>query len=112
MDDLQQEPFLKGGGRVRVPGLGMLARLKGIPVWVDLQEDITERCQAEEKISWLARHDALYHGHDAPEISDADYDALKRRALDIEERFPSLVRGVMRKPLDMRDLAARVSAWL
>ena len=27
--------------------------------WVDLQEDTTERCQAEEKISWLARHDAL-----------------------------------------------------
>ena len=27
--------------------------------WVDLQEDITERVQAEEKISWLARHDAL-----------------------------------------------------
>jgi len=41
VDDLQQEPFLKGGGRVRIPGLGMLARLKGIPVWVDLQENIT-----------------------------------------------------------------------
>lgn len=27
--------------------------------WVDLQEDITERCQAEERISWLARHDTL-----------------------------------------------------
>ena len=27
--------------------------------WVDLQEDITERRQAEEKIAWLARHDAL-----------------------------------------------------
>ena len=27
--------------------------------WVDLQEDITERVQAEEKISWLARHDVL-----------------------------------------------------
>jgi len=38
----------------------------------------------------LARHDALYHGQDAPEISDADYDALKARALAIEARFPEL----------------------
>jgi len=27
--------------------------------WVDLQEDITEKRHAEQKISWLARHDAL-----------------------------------------------------
>lgn len=38
----------------------------------------------------LARHDALYHTEDAPEISDAEYDALKRRALEIESRFPEL----------------------
>ena len=27
--------------------------------WVDLQEDITEKCQAEQKITWLARHDTM-----------------------------------------------------
>ena len=27
--------------------------------WVDIQEDITEKRQAEQKIDWLARHDAL-----------------------------------------------------
>ena len=43
--------------------------------WVDLQEDITERRQAEEKISWLARHDALteipnrFHFHEQLEAS-------------------------------------------
>ena len=40
----------------------------------------------------LARANAAYHTEDAPEISDADYDSLKRRNAEIEERFPDLKR--------------------
>ena len=40
----------------------------------------------------LSRHDLAYHQQDAPTISDAEYDALKRRNLAIEARFPGLIR--------------------
>jgi len=38
----------------------------------------------------IARHDALYYQHDAPELPDADYDALRRRNAALEARFPDL----------------------
>jgi len=45
----------------------------------------------KDLIAEIKRHDALYHTNDAPEISDAQYDALRRELTDIEVRHPELV---------------------
>jgi DNA ligase (NAD+) len=39
----------------------------------------------------IARHDRLYYQSDAPEITDASYDALRLRLFAVEARFPALV---------------------
>ena len=58
--------------------------------------DTLTEAQALEELTALAdalaAHDIRYHQQDDPTISDADYDALKRRNLEIEARFPHLIR--------------------
>lgn len=55
-----------------------------------------DRAQAKAELARLARLIAranrAYHTEDAPEISDADYDAAKRRNAAIEARFGDLKR--------------------
>ena len=70
---------------------------RAIPMSQTPVETLTED-QAREELAHLsaelARHDALYYADAAPEISDADYDELKRRALAIETAFPTLTSPV------------------
>ncbi|MCK5934212.1 MAG: NAD-dependent DNA ligase LigA [Fulvimarina manganoxydans] len=40
----------------------------------------------------IAEHDRRYYREDAPSVSDAEYDVLRRRNAAIEARFPSLIR--------------------
>ncbi|GGC99945.1 NAD-dependent DNA ligase LigA [Aquisalinus flavus] len=64
----------------------------------DHAEKAVKNLTAVEATAELARlveeieqHDAAYYQEDAPTISDADYDRLRRRVRTIEKRFPDLV---------------------
>lgn len=63
-----------------------------------LTEDVSRvtRSEAPDEMARLIRAveaaNTAYHTLDAPEISDADYDILKRRLSALEARFPDLAR--------------------
>ena len=57
---------------------------------------MSSEADAANELMRLARqisyHNERYHAEDAPEISDAEYDALVRRNTELEMAFPHLVR--------------------
>jgi DNA ligase (NAD+) len=61
--------------------------------------DVSTLTKAQAKVEHkrlaleIERHDKAYYQEDAPKISDAEYDALRKRFNAIEARFPELVTG-------------------
>jgi DNA ligase (NAD+) len=48
--------------------------------------------ELEHLAAEIARHDRAYHAEDAPLITDAEYDALRRRNARLEAEYPHLIR--------------------
>jgi DNA ligase (NAD+) len=67
----------------------MARRQKSEPSIEDLSEKQAKAEHARLTVE-IAEHDKRYYQNDAPTISDADYDALRKRYGAIEARFPDL----------------------
>ena len=65
--------------------------LEGKPVAALDEREAASELKRLAKV--IAYHDELYYRLDAPEISDAEYDALRERNAAIEARFPHLIRA-------------------
>jgi DNA ligase (NAD+) len=60
---------------------------------VDQMTEAEARAELARLAEDLAKANRAYHTLDMPEISDADYDALRQRNAAIEARFPALKRA-------------------
>src|SRR3954469_11091277 len=69
------------------------ARKSTVDVAVDALTEAQAKAELKRLAQEIAHHDQLYYQNDAPKISDAEYDALRRRNDALEKRFPALVRA-------------------
>src|SRR5262245_56180845 len=60
---------------------------------VDKLTEAQAKAELKRLAAEIAAHDQRYYQDDAPTVSDAEYDALRRRNEEIEARFPALVRA-------------------
>ena len=63
------------------------------PIPVDKLTAEQAAAELERLAKEIAAADVAYHQNDAPEITDAEYDALRVRNAEIEQAFPDLVRA-------------------
>jgi len=68
------------------------AAAKAGPKPVDRLSEKEAAAELERLAREISHHDELYYRQDQPEISDAEYDALRQRNAAIESRFPHLIR--------------------
>lgn len=77
----------------QVWGDGVTETTKTEDLAIELLSEEQARAELRRLSDVLGRANIAYHGDDAPEISDAEYDRLKQRNLAIEVRFPGLKRA-------------------
>ena len=60
---------------------------------VETLNEVEAQTELDRLTQRLTQANVAYHQNDAPEISDSEYDADKRRMTEIEKAFPHLKRS-------------------
>src|ERR1700693_1894755 len=74
-------------------GVRRMAARDNAPIAVEALTESQARSELKRLAAEIGAHDRRYYQEDAPTVSDAVYDALRRRNEAIEARFPALVRA-------------------
>jgi NAD-dependent DNA ligase len=78
--------------------LALALRWWGLAPMLCAAEPPEARTRITELRNEIARHDAAYHRNAAPEITDAEYDALRRHLTAWEEKFPEVAASLAPLP--------------